>query len=153
MGVRFRLGLNLHGAVRLGEDERRGQLCLLRFALTVFHKRISLVADPALEHLIFVELHADHGLVATAVKELVRTALHLVELARVHIRLQAVPHVGHVLGFSDLGQVDHDALVINHRPIANLAGPVALRTIEHFDGVVGLKLQVQFAGLPRKREL
>ena len=152
MGVRFRLGLNLHGAVRLGEDVRRGQLGLLRFAITVFIK-LSLVADPALEHLILIELHADHRLIAPAVKELVRAALHLVELARIHSCLQAVPHVGHVLGFSDLGQVDHDALVINHRPIADLAGPVALRTIEHFDGVVGLKLQVQLAGLPRKREL
>ena len=112
-----------------------------------------MVADPALDHLILVELDADHGFIATTVEELVAAALHVVVLVGARLSLQTVAEVGLILGLVALGQIDDDCLVIDHRPVANLARRVPLSALEHLDRVVRLQEQVQLRCGAWQREL
>ena len=112
-----------------------------------------MVANPALNHLVFVEFKADHGLVALAVERLIRAALQLIVLLRTDGILQTVPHVGLVLGLVPPRKLNHNCLVVNDCPGADLASGRALRAVQYLDSVVSLQKQVELGCLPWQREL
>ena len=129
-------------ALRLRKDEWRHQIALLCLSVRQW---LSLIADPALDGLIVrTKLDADHGLVALAVELLIIAALEVVVLLRLHLLLDRVAEVGHVLAFP-LGELDYEALIVNHGPCAFLASRLAHGLVQHLHGIVSVELQVQLA--------
>lgn len=61
---------------------------------------LELFANPALDALVFAKFDADHSLTTLASEGLVRASLQLVKLGGVHIRVERVSEVGHVLSVS-----------------------------------------------------
>lgn len=100
-----------------------------------------------MEHFVGVELDTDHGLVAAAVKELVGATFDVIVLALLHARLQAVTKVCSVLGFFELWEVDDNALIVNHCPIANLTGLSTLSGFQYLYSEVLLEQEIQLGCL------
>ncbi len=59
-----------------------------------------LFAYPALDTLVCAKFDADHGLTTLAGEGLVRASLQLIKLGGVHIGVERVSEVGHVLSVS-----------------------------------------------------
>ena len=75
-----------------------------------------------------VELYTNHRLVALAVEEFVRLALHLVVLIRCDRALQAVPEVGLEL-VSPLREINRECLIVNDCPSAFLTSLETSRAV------------------------
>jgi len=108
---------------------------------------LGLVTDPALDHLVLVELDTDHSFVALGVEGFVRATLESVILLCLDLRLETVAHVGGVLSLMTIGQFNNNGLVVNDGPVTNFAIGVTLGGVKHLHGVVSREEQVQFAGL------
>jgi len=87
---------------------------------------LGLVTDPALDHLVLVELDTDHSFVALGVEGFVRATLESVILLCLDLRLETVAEVGGVLCLVLAGKLDDDALVVNYGPVSNFFSWVAL---------------------------
>ena len=75
------------------QDEWRGYIGLLS---TLLSSCLGLVANPALDHLVRVELHSNHGLVTQAIESVDRAALELIDLTKL-VGLDGVAHIRHQL--------------------------------------------------------